>query len=241
MDPRYAHLLTELASPEAHTRDDKAFNTLAELIAKETNPTTRTAILEHATCRLATAQASVWEKSFLTLILSCLCESGTHHDHAYTTMRQWYLTEEDTRGYDPEIGWIHAIAHGADYLASLVTHHHLAPNECLETISLRLLGPGGAYTAHEDARLARTALISLAALSQQPNTRPEDINRWLKPIEEKLSTSTEFHPWQHNTAITLNAILQGLPENTPNQHFEAVRESITRITHQIRPYATPLT
>ncbi|MBC9958070.1 DUF2785 domain-containing protein [Yimella sp. cx-51] len=45
----------------------------------------------------------------------------------------------DTRGYDDELGWLHAVAHGADFLGSSAKVGAATPSEVLQPIAYRLV------------------------------------------------------------------------------------------------------
>ena len=70
----------------------------------------------------------------------------------------WLLRERDLRGFVPDHGWAHAVAHGADTLAVLAGSPHLAQPELtvvLDVIADRLLLPvDQLFTSGEPDRLA---------------------------------------------------------------------------------------
>jgi hypothetical protein len=70
----------------------------------------------------------------------------------------WVLRERDLRGYVPGKGWAHAIAHGADTLATLASSPHLATPELtvvLDVIADRvLMRSDRVFTSGEPDRLA---------------------------------------------------------------------------------------
>jgi hypothetical protein len=70
----------------------------------------------------------------------------------------WLLRERDLRGFVPGKGWAHAVAHGADALATLAGSPHLATPELtvlLDVIADRLLLPvDRLFTSGEPDRLA---------------------------------------------------------------------------------------
>ena len=74
----------------------------------------------------------------------------------------WLLGERDLRAYVPGKGWAHAVAHGADTLATLASSPHLATPELtviLDVIADRLLLPvDRLFTNGEADRLAVTTM-----------------------------------------------------------------------------------
>ncbi len=120
----------------------------------------------------------------------------------------WYVREFDHRGWIPEIGWAHAIAHGADLLAALARSRHFGALELtvlLDVVADRVLAPTAYAWRHgEDDRLAfavmtllhrnalDTSLVEpwlarLGAGLQPPRTRGHLDAEW--PTTEARNTS----------------------------------------------------
>jgi hypothetical protein len=74
----------------------------------------------------------------------------------------WLLREQDLRGFVPGKGWAHAVAHGADTLATLAGSSHLATPELtvvLDVIADRVLLPvDQLFTGGEPDRLASATM-----------------------------------------------------------------------------------
>src|SRR3712207_9539503 len=79
----------------------------------------------------------------------------------YTTL----FRSRDLRGFVPGKGWAHAVAHGADALATLAQSPHVAGNELtvvLDVIADRLLLPvDRLFTNGEPDRLAAATMAGL--------------------------------------------------------------------------------
>jgi hypothetical protein len=77
----------------------------------------------------------------------------------------WLLRERDLRGFVPGKGWAHAVAHGADALATLAQSPHVAGNELtvvLDVIADRVLLPvDQLFTNGEPDRLAAATMAVL--------------------------------------------------------------------------------
>lgn len=72
----------------------------------------------------------------------------------------YLAAERDVRGYDPQKGWMHSVAHTADLLKFLARNPHLAPADqarILDAIAAKITTTG-ALTHGEDERLARAVL-----------------------------------------------------------------------------------
>ena len=77
----------------------------------------------------------------------------------------WLLREQDLRGFVADRGWAHALAHGADALATLAASAHLAVPELtvlLDVIADRVLARTDVVLVHgEPDRLARATMAVL--------------------------------------------------------------------------------
>ena len=77
----------------------------------------------------------------------------------------WLLRERDLRGFVPGKGWAHAVAHGADTLATLAASPHLATPELtviLDVVADRVLLPvDQLFTSGEPDRLAYATMAVL--------------------------------------------------------------------------------
>jgi hypothetical protein len=98
-----------------------------------------------------------------------------------------YLEEEmDPRGYVPEKGWAHALAHTADLLYVLAANRHLGREnleQILQHIALKLIAPTDwVYIHGEDDRLARAVIAiyqrNLASQDWLAIIAPERKNNW---------------------------------------------------------------
>lgn len=120
----------------------------------------------------------------------------------------WYVREADHRGWIPDVGWAHAIAHGADLLAALARSRHFGPLELtvlLDVVADRVLAPTAYAWRHgEDDRLAHAVmtllhrdaldlhlvepwLARLGAGLQPPRTRGHLTTEWPTPAARNTS------------------------------------------------------
>jgi hypothetical protein len=78
----------------------------------------------------------------------------------------WYAGEQDLRGHDKTVGWLHAVAHGADTLAAFGGSRLLNTSELvmlLDVAAQRLHAPTAHHlTQQEDDRLGLAAMTILA-------------------------------------------------------------------------------
>lgn len=192
-------LLDGLASPDPAIRDGWAAAELYSGITDGRFAGDHEQILEVCTARLR--DSAPWARSFAVLALGWLAANGTFDRASWDVFRTWYTSEADTRGHDQQYGWIHAVAHGADYLAQVVEYGWVSADDALQVVSARMLGPGEVWLAHEDARLARAAAFALARCDETP----EEATLWLQPVLDELQAAPSMQvtpPWVHNVSQT---------------------------------------
>ncbi len=96
----------------------------------------------------------------------------------------WYATEQDLRGHDPDLGWLHAVAHGADLLGDLGRHPTVPPRRMLDLAAARLVAPTDVvWRDQEDDRLAHAVAKVLA----DPRLAAADVVAWLAPVADLLA------------------------------------------------------
>jgi Protein of unknown function (DUF2785) len=173
-------LVDMLASPHPEQRDDIAYSTLASWIYQQK-------LLDAAALRPIVGRlvanltrgvgerdtATVFGRSFSALVLSVVI--ARDNVDAVLDAAAWravesaafaYLSaEQDLRGYDPGIGWMHSAAHTADLLKFLARSRYVdAPGQrrYLDAIAAKLTSASVVFTHGEDERFAR-AVLSLVA------------------------------------------------------------------------------
>lgn len=171
-----AELLSYLGSPDPELRERPAYAILdawihrgyyshAELWAMATQ------LLHHLTIGLGEQQSdTIFWRSFSLLILTeIIYHDLTHPTLSTTEVRQvleqalaYFEAEQDLRGYDPEKGWIHAIAHAADLLWVLVQHRDVAASDLsriMDALAEKVTAPvAHVYLYGEEERLVRTVM-----------------------------------------------------------------------------------
>jgi hypothetical protein len=113
---------------------------------------------------------TVFPRAFSVLFLAEIVHYDNQHpfldkDEVLTILARGlnYLEEEmDPRGYVPEKGWAHALAHTADLLYVLAENRNLGREnleQILQRIALKLIGPTDWIYIHgEEDRLARAVI-----------------------------------------------------------------------------------
>ena len=85
--------------------------------------------------------SEIQARTFAPLILDAIVSAGVFEASWVPPFERWYVAEEDLRGYDAKLGWLHAVAHGADLLGTLGLHPAVEPVQMLRLGIGRLLTP----------------------------------------------------------------------------------------------------
>ncbi len=155
LDDLTAELTTMLGSVQPEVRDGTAYPALATWIERGVYDDLLAGLGDGMLAGLSvglgeTHTDTVFRRSFSALILAeCLTRDNDHHLLPGAKVMDWgdriavwFLTERDSRGFVPDKGWAHAIAHGADALGALGESPHLAGPEhgaLLDVLAERLL------------------------------------------------------------------------------------------------------
>lgn len=150
--------------------------------------------------------------------------------------------ERDLRGWEPEIGWIHATAHTADLLKFLARNDRLDEEgqaRILEGIALRMVEPGPPVFVHdEDERLAAAVVSVLAREDLSPDAFAAFLELCRTPL---AAADPEFDPARHaarrNTRNLLRAVHERLDlAGELPAHLEGPREDLREA---LRAYRIP--
>lgn len=230
-----AMLLDGMASADPSVRDGWALEELADGIAGGRFAREHERIRDCMIRHLASRQ--VQARTFAPLVLLCLVEAGDRDRAAFDHVVRWYVGEDDTRGWDDDLGWLHAVAHGADYLGGCVTAGIATGAEVLDVLAARMLRSGDAWRDHEDARVARTAVLALRDCDEAES------GGWLDRVRDQTARETDrtgrVPGWVHNTyatCTTLYAVLTARPDpRIPHGARDAPAEAIFTITPWLDP------
>lgn len=177
-----AELSGMLRSPDPVVRDQQAYSTLATWIDREVLSTEQlTALGDEMAERFGDSE--IQARTFAPLILDCIVSAGVFEPRWVEPFTSWYAAEQDLRGHDPSLGWLHAVAHGADLLAAFGQLPEVAPTPLLDLGLARVLTPTEyALRDLEDSRLA----YALASTLTRPDLSEEDATAWLAPAPDAL-------------------------------------------------------
>lgn len=155
LDDLTAELTTMLGSTDPEVRDGTAFPALATWIERGVYDDLLAGLGDGMVAGLSVGLGesgtdTVFRRSFSALIVG-VCLERDNDQHLLPVdkildwgdrVAVWFLTERDTRGFVPDKGWAHAVAHGADALGALGDSPHLGAAEhqaLLDVLAERLL------------------------------------------------------------------------------------------------------
>jgi hypothetical protein len=235
--------LTELlASPDPVERDELGYSITATWLARGVIPTDlRMALGDQMAGRFSADD--IWTRSFAPLVLDALVTYGTFQDRWTAPFGRWYAEETDLRGHDAELGWLHAVAHGADLLGTFGRHPEVRPALMLDVAACRLTAPTDhLWAAGEDERLGHAIALTLT----HPAIVEEDAVAWIDTVAASWLDVEPGPPpaWVSNAARTLRVVvaltLTGVRAEdyptTPVLHVEAVRARLLSALHTLTPH-----
>lgn len=169
-------LVTDLASSDPAIRDEGAYGGLvAALTEQGLAAEQRRWLGERMVERLAHAEP--WARSFAPLVFAVLASTWSPPDEEWPTawtnaVLAWWPAEADLRGYAEPVGWIHAVAHGADAVGTLGAVGLAPAAALLELIAERLTAPTEfVWRDQEDDRVA-AAVIAILLGNERADLRP---------------------------------------------------------------------
>ncbi|MFB7590436.1 DUF2785 domain-containing protein [Streptomyces sp. NPDC056169] len=173
-----AGLSRALADPDPGIRDGAAYSVLATWIERGViDGPRRLALGDEMAARFGDPE--IQARTFAPLVLDMLVGEGELRPEWVEAFARWYPAEEDLRGYDEKLGWLHAVAHGADLLGVLGRHAEVDPVRMLDVAAARLTAPTTyVWNQLEDDRLAR----AIARVLTRPDLSEQEATAWLGVI-----------------------------------------------------------
>jgi len=207
-------LIELLASPDPHLRDEVAYSQLAFRIESGAEDRHLQELGDRLILQLN--DEAIQTRTFSALVLGCFVERSTHNGelNRETLIRwleafaNWYRSETDLRGWDEELGWLHAVAHGADVIATFAQAPDLREEDLVALLALvaaRLLTPTiWVFREQEDERLGRAAAMVLRRSELTRSTA----TAWLRIVALAFTNGEPgpTPPWASNTMRTLRVI-----------------------------------
>ena len=222
-------LVLMLAAADPVVRDEQAYRVLATWI--------RRGVLDGRLAALGDTMAErlrhpeIQARTFAPLILAAALERDLSVERRwFEEFTAWWPAEEDTRGWDEHLGWLHAVAHGADLAGSFGAR--LPPDDLpdlLATIARRVVAPTFyRYEQMEEDRVAEAAVRIL----RRPELTASAATGWLETVDELFATG-EPGPLPVPVANTL-AVLRAtyvMADRHALHHRTAVTDAIAARLH----------
>ncbi|MCF6409890.1 DUF2785 domain-containing protein [Pseudalkalibacillus salsuginis] len=247
-------MLGHIGDTDPELRDTLIYSTFVRLITKKHLSESlmmdllQTSINEdHLFHRIEESEGdAVFVRSFSALLAALLLKVDAERrflpdpliEEACNRSVDYILREKDYRGFVEGKGWAHAVAHGADLLASAVEHPVIDSDRLfpiyLEGIKTCIGREDGVYTDNEDERL--TVVIDRML---RKGLTPSQLNMWLDSIcsqiqiKEEEGWSHSFFLFRTNTTNFLKTLYFLLKSKKDTQHCCNTIES-----HLIKDYQT---
>ena len=236
LDDLVAELAAALRDPDPAVRDGAPYVVLRTWIARDVIDAGRRAKLGAIMAERFT-DPEIQARTFAPLVLDMIVSRGDLDPAWLAAFSAWYPAETDLRGYDATLGWLHAVAHGADLLATFGRHPSVDPASMLDLAAARLVAPTGHHFAEqEDDRLARAIALVLA----RPGLSGADALGWLEPVAARFAALPRGTTPAHasNSMRTLRALYVLLDTGIgpsrdapalPQPHRDAVKARLAEV------------
>lgn len=206
-----AALVNDLRSPDPRVRDEGAYSALATRISQGRADAHLVALGDAGAALLV--DPAIQSRSFGALLLALVVDrinslssgipavgSAAEVVRPIDFVRwlavflSWYSGEQDLRGHDQTLGWLHAVAHGADTLAAFGGSRLLNTSEqvmLLDVTAQRLHTPTAHHlTQQEDDRLGLAVMTILARGSVPADDMCAWIDRLAEPWRDRAGGET---------------------------------------------------
>lgn len=235
----FDELVAMLAAADPRVRDDQAYLVVVSWIRRGVLDGRLVAVGDIMVKRLG--HPEVQARTFAPLILAALVERDAAMNllDPPTVLRwrdafaAWWLAETDIRGWDDRLGWLHAIAHGADLAGALGSSPRLPAADLagmLAMVAARVVAPTWyRYAQMEEDRVARAIIRILA----RPGLTTAGATGWLS-IVDRLFATAEPGPVPIPVANTL-AVLRAvyvMADRRALPHRQAVTDAVAARLHE---------
>jgi hypothetical protein len=179
-----AELSDALADPDPGIRDGTAYAVMATWIERGVLDQRLAGLGDEMAARFRNPRIEA--RTFAALVLCWIVARGRFDEAWVSAFADWYPAEGDLRGFDAKLGWLHAVAHGADLLGALGLDPHVRPARMLELGARRMLAATDqVWRDGEDDRLGRAMALTLT----RPDLIEEESTRWLSLVDARFSRS----------------------------------------------------
>jgi hypothetical protein len=203
-----------LGSPDPQVRDDTAYPVLAVWTARGVFDGNLADLGDRLSAQVGAGP--VYQRTFAAISLTwvVLRDNATGELDGGQVLRwldvfsSWWRHETDLRGWDAELGWLHAAAHGADLLRAFGRSRRLAGphlRDLLELAAGRLLAEHDYLFAQgEDDRLG----YALASILTREELPADAATWWLDRLRDAIERGEPgpIPAWASNTLRTLASL-----------------------------------
>jgi hypothetical protein len=237
-----------LGSPDPELRDRIGYELFAFWLRQEQlSDATRALLLDDLSARLAErAQEQTLSRSFSALVLGEIMRSDALRPFMNERQQQALLdaattalkNENDYRGLDAEIGWVHPVAHMSDLLWRFALHPDTGPEQAkqiLEALRSKTAPTAAFYNFNEGDRLARIVTTLVTRKTIDSTFLIAWINRFEKPSSMERWSDAFRSPGGmaelHNTKQFLRALSDQLDgANVEPEITEALNQLVQGFT-----------
>jgi hypothetical protein len=198
-----AELSEALADPDPQLRDGTAYAVLRTWVKRGVLDGQLASLGDQMAARFTDPR--IQARTFAALVLCWIIDRGGFDYDWVQAFANWYQAEDDLRGFDPELGWLHAVAHGADLLGLLGRDQRVQPEQMLELAARRMLAETDyVWRDAEDDRLGCAIAVTLS----RPQLTVEQSTAWLGLVDEKFSQGEPgpMPPYASNSIRTLRLL-----------------------------------
>ncbi|WP_409483742.1 DUF2785 domain-containing protein [Arsenicicoccus dermatophilus] len=179
-------------------------------------------------------------RSFATVPLAYLASIMVWRRSWTPRFLEWWVQEPDQRGFVAEIGWVHAVAHGADVLGELGQTSAVPAGVLLDAVSRRLVHPSS--TVWRDQEEDRVAL-AVAQVLLQDDLGAAEATGWIRGLRERMTAGEAPIPATTiNTCRAMRSLYVVVDGEVPAERARAVKhagrvqEEIRHLLEQVEPW-----
>lgn len=231
-------LVDDLASPDPVVRDERAYAALAGLVRDgdldvEDRAWLASAMLERL------GHERVEARAFAPLVLASLVAAGDFEPGWVPAVTRWYVGEQDLRGHDPQVGWVHAVAHGADFFGECGAAGVGDAADLLDALARRLVAPTSfVWRDQEEDRLA----CALALVLARDDVDAATATGWLEHVRTMFAAGSPgaVPAEASNTMRALRSLHVALGEEVVHDgealrvpHADLVRRELVRLLAEV--------
>lgn len=240
-DAALDRLVNDLASADPVVRDEGAYVALSRLLLNgAVNDDDRAWVAKAMLERLEHERAEA--RSFAPLVLALLVNIGDFDESWVSSVARWYVNEGNLRGHDEQVGWVHAIAHGADFFGECGAAGIGDAPKLLDALARRLVAPTMVvWRDQEDDRVAcalalvltRDDVDEVTALGWLAHVRSLFESGARGPIPAEVSNTMRTLRSLH-VALGEQVLHDGQPVSVP--HADVVRHAVGDLLSGVTPW-----